>query len=84
MNQKEKDNAAKVFKGIIDKCKNMRELARTLNEDASDVFHWREGNRKIRPDVVVKIARIYGIDPHWLRPDIFPSDCKLVFTKTKE
>ncbi len=64
---------------------SLREFARSIGEDGTDVMNWRNGKRKVRPRAVIKICELYPeYKPHDLNPDIFPANLTLNFGEPNE
>lgn len=68
---------------LINQYASIRIFSRLIGEDSSDVFRWKTGKSKIRAQAVIKVCKLFDVTPQTLRPDIFPSDMKLVFKKEK-
>lgn len=68
-----------IIEELIGRHKSLREFARKIGESPSDMVAWKYGRRLIIPRAVIKIAKLYGINPNTLRPDIFPEGIKLIF-----
>ncbi len=81
MTKKERDKAIGVLNELVERHESIREFARYINEDASDVIRWRSDQTKIKPRAVISMARIYGIHPFDLRCDLFPDNLKFVFER---
>jgi hypothetical protein len=79
MNKEQKEKVGDILEELIKKHKSLREFARAINEDSSDVVRWRKGSSKIHMRAAVCIAKIYKINIHDLRPDIFPHESKITF-----
>lgn len=47
------------------------EAAKLFEADQSSVSRWTSEDRKVPPRKVSHIAKVTGIPPHELRPDIF-------------
>ena len=69
-----------IINKLIIKHKSLREFARIIREDSSDVIKWRDGKRTIHPRAVMTIARLFKIEPQDLRPDLFDDNTKITFT----
>lgn len=78
MNKEDLKRSMEIIRGLINKYSSMREFARAINEDASDVIKWRDGMR-VKPRAVVTITKIFNIQPSLLRPDLFPSNLRMTF-----
>jgi DNA-binding transcriptional regulator YdaS (Cro superfamily) len=62
----------------------MRDFARSIGEDTTDVLRWKRGQRKINARAVIGIVRLHPeILAFELCPEIFPKDLDLVFRKPK-
>ena len=83
MDEKQTNIAMKLFTTLLNRFPNQRAFSRAIDEDCADIYLWKTGRKRIRPRAVVTMARLFGADPHMLRPDIFQDDVKLVFL-TKE
>lgn len=83
MTEEQREKARLIIDDLIKKHKSLRSLAKIIDEDSSDLCKWRLGKGKIGSGAVVKIARLFGIDPSSLRPDIFPKDTTLTFKMEK-
>jgi len=81
MNDKQLTRSVTIINNLVNQHESMRSFARKINEDVSDVVRWKKGQTKIKTRAIVTICRLYGINPHELRPDWFPSDLKFVFQK---
>jgi len=66
---------------LIEKHDSMRGFARVISEDPADVLKWRDGKIAIHPRAAITLVRIFGANPHDLRPDIFPANTKITFVK---
>lgn len=76
------DKAANVLVKLISKHKSIREFAVIIKQDSADVTKWKSGIGKVNPRATVSICRLYGVEPHLLRPDIFDEDVHFNFEKT--
>lgn len=75
--KKQKEILAK----LIEQHSSIREFSRHISEDPTDVAKWRDGKRKMTARAVICLNRLYGIEPHEIRPDVFPADLRLSFKK---
>lgn len=68
---------------LIDKYPSLRNFARTIREDASDVIRWRYAKAKIHARAVISICRLHPeIIPYQLDSATFPEDLTLKFGET--
>lgn len=71
---------ADIINELIQDYASLREFARAIGEDGSDVMRWRHDRSKVTPRAVIKICKLYpSIAPYKLNPDIFPEDLHFVF-----
>lgn len=71
---------SEILTSLIAKHKSLREFARVISEDSSDVLRWRDKKVAIQPRAVITIVQLFGVSPHDLRPDVFPPNTKITFT----
>jgi DNA-binding transcriptional regulator YdaS (Cro superfamily) len=73
---------AEIICQLISKYGSMREFARFVAEDSTDIMRWKTGKRTITPRAVIKICRKHPeILPFELNPDVFPTDLDFNFRK---
>jgi len=73
--------SVKIMNELIAKHKSMREFARVINEDPSDIHRWKTGKAIVKVRAIITIARLYGVKPYDLDGDLFPQDLEFVFKK---
>lgn len=78
------ENQKKIIVKLLSQYKSLREFARTITEDPTDVVKWRDGKRRVHPRAVMTIARLFKIEPQELRPDLFDQNTKITFTEEKK
>ncbi len=78
-----KDGAINILNNLIEKIGSARKFARIISEDPADVHRWLKG-QKIKPRATVTICSTYNINPHLLRPDLFPIGLGFTFEKGKK
>ena len=85
MNEEQTKKAMVILTALIDKrYPTMREFARTIHEETSDVSRWKGGHKKVTVRALVEIIRLHPVIKAWdLRPDIFPEELEFVFNKVK-
>ena len=72
----------KILESLIKRYSSMREFARTIGEDTTDIIYWKTGKRKICGRAVVKIVKIHPeILPFELNPEMFPENLDFHFRK---
>lgn len=75
-------HAQETLMKLVKKYKSMRQFARLIMEDVSDVSKWKQGYKTISTRCIVSIARLHPeIRPYDLNPDWFPEDCRITFVK---
>lgn len=71
---------ADIINELIQDYASLREFARAIGEDGSDVMRWRYDRSKVTPRAVIKICKLYpAIAPYELNPDVFPEDLVVIF-----
>lgn len=83
MNIKQFETSKNAICDLVNQYKSIREFARVIDEDSSDVFRWKTGKSKIRIQAVLTICKLFHVEPQILRPDVFTPDVKLTFKKEK-
>lgn len=74
------EQGAKLITKIIDDhCGTAAELARKIGAHCTNVCHWENGKYKVPVKHAITICALFNIQPHLLRPDIFPEDCVILF-----
>ena len=67
---------------LVKKSKSMREFARLICENCSDVSRWCSGEKPVNIRAVLEICRKYpNIKPHQLNAIVFPEDLTFKFKK---
>lgn len=72
-----------ILKHLIKKHGVLRGLARDLGVDSSDLIRWRNGQNRIHPKAAIKLARMFSVKLHDLRPDIFDENDTVVSKEEK-
>ncbi len=74
-----------IINELIKQYSSLREFARAIHEDASDVMRWRYGRARVTPRAVIKICELHPVYlAHELNPDIFPHNLALYFTEVSK
>ena len=77
-----------IIKKLINKYKSegesMRALCREIGCDITAMVGWRDGTRGISAEWAIQIFRLFNIQPHSIRPDIFPADLEMRFSDEKK
>ncbi len=61
---------------------SLRDFALEISECISDVSKWKSGKKHLSVRAIVKICRMFDLNPYELNPDYFPSDLQFVFDKS--
>jgi hypothetical protein len=76
---------ADIINDLIKRYASLREFARAIREDGSDVMRWRHERGKVRPRAVIKICELFPeYKPHDLNPEVFPAHLTLHFGEHNE
>ncbi len=63
---------------------SLRDFALEIKECISDVSKWKSGKKQLSVRAIVKICRMFDVNPHELNPDHFPPDLQFVFDKSNK
>ena len=75
----------KVLEKLISQYPSMREFARTIREDITDVSRWKCGKKRLTTRAIVSICCLHPeVKPFQLNPDNFPRELEFVFKKGKK
>lgn len=79
MKQEQKIKQSKIITDLINKYESQRAFSRVINEDPADVIKWRNAAIAIHVRAALTLIRLFDIDPHVIRPDLFAEGTKILF-----